>query len=197
MKTKIIIPISILIIFIISCNPYQYYLNIQQQKSISALNMSKLDSVELMADNAILIYPGSRTAMRMFELTQLEADYTVELKQGKGVRFAIRAVSNEYDNHPKITFDYTTEGCVIKENGVLRNSVDSVKALPNVPTRVIIHNDGKLIKIKVDCTEVYYAKTEIPATEYIVIESIENSVVYISGIWFSDILEGFEFTEGN
>ena len=192
MKSFIFIFVLLAIIIQPGCTPDLFWLNRQQPNQVPGLIMSGLESVEKTADNALVLHDSSRAALALPMITQLEGDFTVELKKGDGVRFAIRSASANYEIHPAIKFDFTVNGCIIKENNELKGNADTVKAIYNEPSRIIIQNDGKIVRIKVDCDIVYYAKTELPATEYIIVETLPGSEAYLYGINFADVLEGYE-----
>ncbi len=187
---KILLLIST-ILFITSCTPNQFFLNADRPEllRISGLKIGDLDSINVNTTNSFYIYAGGRADLRCYNpgVTQLSTDFTTELLNGKGLRFSFRTVTDKFEQHPSISFDYTTNGCIVKENGAIISQVDSIKAEINKPARIIIENYGKLYNIIVDCDTVYYGKTEIPATEYCIIQTIEKTNAKLSGIEFNDL----------
>lgn len=179
------------IVLISSCSPDQFLLNRDrpEQLIISGLKIGNLDSINVYSTNAFYIYSGGRTDLRCYTpgVTQLSADFTTEILSGKGLRFSLRSVTDKFETHPSITFDYATTGCIVKENGVIISQVDSIQAKVRKVVRIKIENFGKLYNIIVDCDTVYYGRTEIPATEYCIIQSIDKSKAKLSGIEFIDL----------
>ncbi|MFA6571022.1 MAG: hypothetical protein WCT77_07270 [Bacteroidota bacterium] len=173
-------------IIALSCTPDEFTLNKKTPGQIDGLIMTSLESVDQYADNAIILNENGLAAMRRYGLTQFIGDFTVKIQQGEGVRFSIRSACNEYDNHPVINFDYTTKGCIFSGTGLKEFLVDSVKALRNSPSRIKIYNLGKNITVTVNCDTVYNTKTELPATEFIMVKSLNNSRIQLSGISFEE-----------
>jgi hypothetical protein len=187
MKMKHVYIIALLLA-LTSCAPDLFTLNRGIYNSrIYGLKMTSLDDVEVVNDNSIIIRNNGIAALAIAEKTQFEADLTVKLLSGHGLRFAFRTVSDNYSVHPAIFFDYTTDGSNVRENDHALAAVDSVKAKINQPSRIKIINDGKVFTILADCDTVYLGRTEIPATEYIIIESLRSSEALLSGINFADI----------
>jgi hypothetical protein len=187
---KISLKYIILVIFIlISCTPDKFTLNNKSEYRIEGLIMSNLDCVEVDKDNAIMLHPGGRAALRTFDLTQLLADFSVNIYSGQGIRFAIRTVSKYYPNSPSLVFDYSLSGCKIIENDKIIGFNDSVKVKFKEPARIIIKNDGEFYSIKVDCKEVFKGFTKIPSTEYIILETLMESEAYVYGIKFANVIK--------
>ena len=172
-------------------DPYLFILNeeIQDVTPIYGKIMSHLSSVEVTGINEIEVYPGGRFALASAMMTHLNADFTVEIMEGEGLRFAFRSASHNYDIHPKVVFDYTTSGCTVKENNTILTTVDSIKADLNKRFRVKIDNNGSFFNITVDCDTVYKGHTSIPMSEYVVVETLESSAARLSGINFEEYVE--------
>ncbi|MFP4527911.1 MAG: lipoprotein [Candidatus Kapaibacterium sp.] len=189
---KIIIILSILIA-LAGCSPDQYTLHRRTGNFTYGMIMSDLESVELIADNALLIKPGGLSAIRRPGMTQNVGDFTVELRSGSGIRIAFRTVRYEYKRQPSMALDYTRSGCIISHDGEVVANIDSVRARMGEPSRIRIINDGKYVKIYIDCDEVLYTTTRLPATEYFIFESIDGGEAVISGIEIAEISdESFE-----
>lgn len=187
-KTNIILS-TISIMILMACAPDQYVLNHRDEMRLNGIIMSRLESVEKVADNALRLHPSAVTAMRYTGLTQFMADYSVKILKGSGMKFAFRTVSDTYPRDPSLVLAYTTDGYTVYENGRIVAKSDTVSAILNEPARIKIRNQGKMVKITIGCDLVYYAKTELPATEYVILETLEGTEAYIYGIEFADILE--------
>ncbi len=184
---------KIMLLFLLAsmagCHPDMFILNINRDYQIEGLNMSTLNSLEVVRDNGLLLHPGGLISLRSPLVTQVNADFTVELLKGEGLRFSFRTVSNDYPNRPAIKFDYTGKKCTVWENDKVISEVDTVKANYQGPSRIRIQNDGPLMNIMVDCDTVYYGKTDLPCTEYVIIEAMESADAIIYGIDFSEITD--------
>jgi hypothetical protein len=187
MKTKILI--FIVSFFVLTaCKPDMFYLNENKfdKEAITGFKVCPLDSVEVLAGNAFIMYSGSLVDMCCNEIpiTQFRADFTANIVRGTGLRFSFRTIIDSYETHPNISFDYTLDGCNVYENNKLLVRVDSIKAVLNQPTRILIENYGKLYNIVVDCDTVFYGSTNLPATQHMILKTLENSDIRLSGIDF-------------
>lgn len=186
---KVLIFISLIILSFSGCHPDRFSLNRSDENRIEGFIMSPdFEKVEITADNEFVLYEDAMVSLRTLGLTQLLADFTVVLINGEGLTFYFRTVQNGFPEQPYIKFDYTTKGCSVSENGKLLVTVDSIKAKIKEPARVNIMNDGKLINITVDCDTVFYGRTDLNATEFVIVKSYEQSRALLSGIFFNDVI---------
>jgi hypothetical protein len=186
MKHKYII--ALILLALASCAPDEFLLNKGlYENQVNGLKMTSIDDVDVVNDNSIFIRNSGIVALTLAEKTQLIFDVTVDLQSGDGLRFAFRTVSDNYATHPGIFFDFTTSGSRVRENQTTLAAVDSVRAKIGQLSRIRIFNDGKIFTILADCDTVYYGRTELPATEYLIIESLRGSEALIKGISFADI----------
>lgn len=186
---SIILTILLTIILLAGCTPDLFQLNRMEQYRIYGKIIGDLDGVDVLADNALRIYPGGKASMRSIGLTQMIADLTVEIESGEGVIFYLRNAENRFNSRKSLQFKYTVEGSLLSETMGSAELIDTIKAELGNPSRVLLESDGKLTRVKVDCRMIYLTGTEIPATEYLIVESIGNSTVKLTGINFGYILE--------
>jgi hypothetical protein len=182
MRLIIIISITVAALMLASCSPDLFTLNKRNNQYIGGLIMSDLDDVDIINDNSLMLYDGGAVAMGRSELTNLTADFTVDVMKGEGLRFAIRSVSDHFDKQPAIYFDYSTEGSSVIEKGKEKILLHNIKAKINQPTRIIFKNDCSYYSIIVDCDTVYTGRTWLPNTEYVIIKTLPKSDVLLSGI---------------
>lgn len=188
MKRNYII-ILLAIILLYSCVPPDIFmLNKRSEDRIDGFIVSKLDSVELVKDNAIMIHDGGIASLKLTGITQLKFDVTMLVEKGDGVKFSFRTVKHNYPNNPSISFVFSPSGSKVRDNNIIVADVDSVKLEYEKLHRIIIKNDGNLVRVKVDCDEIYVGKTELLATEYLIVESLSGTSAFLSGINFADIL---------
>ena len=188
------INLAILFLFLITaCSPDTFLLNknssFADSRVIFGFKMNELDSVEVTGENSLALHKGAIVGLALDNITQLHCDITCELTQGTFIRFATRTIGAEYEKQKGITFDYSTANSVISYNGEVIRTVDSIKAELNKPSRIHILNDGNLLNVIVNCDTVFYGKVFIPATEYLIVETPNNSTAKLSGIIFSSLRE--------
>jgi glucose-6-phosphate dehydrogenase assembly protein OpcA len=66
-----------------------------------------------------------------------------------------------------------------------------VRAEYEQPSRIQIKNDGDYVKISVDCDEILFTRTSLPASEYFVFETLGEASALITGIEIAEVMEGF------
>jgi hypothetical protein len=169
--------------------PDRFILSQDTPTPVAAYIMSPLGTVEKAAENAVLISQGGIVSLRNINLTQHFADFTVNLRSGRGLKFTLRTNAIDYPKHPSISLEYTTEGCFIKENNKILFENREIKANQYEPARIKIINDGDYIIMAVDCEVLKVFRTKLESTEFFVLESIENSEILITGIRFSYIID--------
>lgn len=195
---RILFIASIILAFVVqSCGvlqsilpePYNFYFNRDNRQGVYCVgeNLSELDSVEQIGDNALLMYSGAKVAMASYLVTNFTGDFTVNIQEGKGLRINFRTTSENFNSIPGLAFVYSTSGSWIEENSTIVARLDTVKAITEFPERIQITNLGKQYSIQVGCTVVYRGTTELPATEYMLPSTLSGSTVVISGIDFVPI----------
>jgi hypothetical protein len=201
---KIIMKITILIfssiLILLSCSPDRFYLNqnLPYEEEIAAIKIGYIDSVEKIAKNAFALYSGGFVDLYCQEIpvTQLQADFTVDIKDGEGIDFFFRTIADHFDKHSNINFQYSTNGCKVTEAGRLIVMVDSIKAQLNKPARIKIENYGSLYNITVDCDTVYFGKSNLHATQHILIKPVNITNAVFTGVRFSNMNSDLQKTEG-
>lgn len=183
----------LLIIFISGCYPDSFTLHKNKHdvnskiRQINGLIMSDLDSFEQLNDNSILLKENSIIAMQVSNITQLRAQFLVELIKGNGLTFNLHTVSNWFDIHHKISFRYyTNELSVWKDTISLYNNF-SKPFETNQKEWIVFENYGKYFKIIIGCDTIFNQKINSVATEYVIIETGKNTEVKLESILFSDI----------
>ncbi|MDQ1265933.1 MAG: hypothetical protein QG635_1085 [Bacteroidota bacterium] len=193
MKIYIITLISIAVLA--SCSPDRFQINWEKNTRIFGEKLCSIDSVEAYSTNAIKLCPGGCASMKLSGLTQLYIDLSVVITEGEGVRIRFRTVSNDYKNQSSISLVLTGNGYSVEEKGKVICRSDSLKAVINQPNRIILQNDGKYVKIRVDCDDIYTGITDLPATEYLIIETMPHTTAKVFGIDFADMQVSYEFRE--
>ncbi len=193
MRTAIFISALILTLSLSSCEllknflpePDQYRFNRGRSTPgtvFGGLNISEIDSVEQTGNNAILLHSGGAIGLRVNPVTDFIGDFTVNIKEGRGVKFTFRTTTHDITSISGITFNYTGSGSWIEENGQTIARLDTVRAIIGQQERIQISNEGKLYTVQVGCTVIYRGKTNLPATEYIIPSTFSGSTVLLTGM---------------
>ena len=183
--------IIILAAIISACNPVNFVLNKNEDVTLYGLIMSALETVEISSkySNTLLLRENARVALSTSKITQFNSKFTVEIFHGEGMRFSFRTISDSFDDHSSIQFDYNTEGSYIYLKDKLLVMTDTIKANAMDKKLIQISNNGDYFLVAVDCDTVYYGRTNLPATEYVIIETLGKTEVFVSGIEFAKLYE--------
>lgn len=174
----------------VSCAPDRFTLNKRIGANLIGCKiLSDIDNVKKTGDNSVLILPNGILAMKVLGMTQHESDFTVNLLKGNGIKFAYRTVEHNRDIHSSLIIHLTNDKIAITDqSGSLIAENNNYGLSVNTKYRFRVVNKGKNLKIYLDCDEVLNVSTKIPATEYILIETINDTKAELSGI---DIQEAF------
>lgn len=200
MKISQVIAVTILAVVVQGCSiivsllpqPDRYVINrwnFAGQLAV-AHNMSPLDSIRQTADNTLFLHSGGTVAIASEKLTNFAGDFSITLRRGAGVRLATRTVEEFYSTEKGIAFVYTTDGSYIEENGRVIARLDSVRAVRGLQSRVFIINEGKKYRVHIGCNIVYRGETSLPATEYVIAQSLPESDVELAGLDFIPVRMG-------
>jgi hypothetical protein len=175
------------LLLITSCITEKFVLNRSASNAIEGKIIGNIDSVNISHENAFSLLGNGQVALKVPELTQFTGDFTVELERGEGLQFIFRTLADKFNQRPRIIFDYKLNGCKVMQNDSLITVVDSINANSTEAKLIKIENYAGSFKITVDCDTVFYGKTNLECTEYIIIKSLNNSKAFISGINFDRI----------
>ena len=186
-KNKILFIISnLMLIALNSCDPYYFKLNTTKKtfELIHAVKLTDMNDVERISDNSFKILPNAKLALGLNKITQIYSELNVKVSSGEGLRFSFRTVSNDFENNPKISFEYLVNNSIIKENNKII-SLKNIKFDYNELKVIRILNNGNKYCVTVDCDTIYNGITNLPATEYLMIESLKETNAIISGIYMT------------
>lgn len=171
-----------------SCmNPYKLKLN-RYVPNVYPIEVQIISDeywrVDQVAENSLMLDTNGKAALRVLEMTHYIADMSVDLKTGTGVRFVIRDVKNKYSKAKTIWMDVTNQNCKIYNNEKEIFSSSDYKLVTNSQSRIKIENDGKYLRVYFDCDKIFEFETYLINTEYLIVESLENSQVKLQAIQF-------------
>ncbi|NLO20182.1 MAG: hypothetical protein GX121_09995 [Ignavibacteria bacterium] len=184
---------SLLIIIANACKPDSFTLHKHKDdlnskiRQIDGLIMSDLDSFEKINDNTILLKNNAVVAMRLSKVTQLRAQFLVEVLKGNGVLFNFHSVSDNFATHSKIAFKYFDKEISLWKDSVYLYQNFSKRNRKDLKEWVVYENYGDNLRLIVGCDTVFNKKINSIATEYLILETDKDSEVKLESILFSDI----------
>ena len=166
--------------------PDKFKLDKTSSAPIEGVILSDIDLVDVTRDNELSILDGGIVSIKRPNITLSQIDFVTYLRDGDGLRFYTRTDNKKYRKEQGIMFEWTKSGSAVYQNGVKLASADSIKAAENHPSKIILLQDGDYFQITVDCDTVIKARTRLPGSEFLIIESV-NSSSLISAINIDNI----------
>lgn len=143
------------------------------------------DSV-LIYETGVFIPNGRMISLCLDGNTTYDADFSIKVPFGNGVRFFFRSARKEFDKHQGLKFEFTHFGCNLFENNKLIVRVDSIKLQPETPYRIFLQNEGNLVHVIIGIDTVWQGITSLPLSECVYLEPI-NGAVEIEDVYFYDL----------
>lgn len=153
------------------------------------------ESVDVDKSNDRVTYsPSSSTALQLkptaSSTSDAMLDYTVDyfasFSGGEGMRFSFRTTRVDFPTKKGIQLALTANGAKVFENGKLIASNDTLRLEQGVQHRINISNNGKKFAVAVNCIPIITGRTELPETEYLIVESLAGTTSSVSGIVYDD-----------
>ncbi len=167
--------------------PEYFLLNCRYPNRIFGEIFGNPDSV-VVENNQLIIADGNLVSLKVEGITQMDADFYINVPYGEGVRFYFRAAGVDFKISPYLRFDFTTNGSYLYEKNKLLLKVDSVKLINNRTQRVFIQNEGEVFHLIVGIDTVCQGRSRLPLSEYIYVEPI-RSKVRIEDVYFYEMHE--------
>lgn len=165
------------------CTPTQFSLNqISGTNLIGCKILGDINSIEKSSDNSIIMKPNAKLAMKVPLMTQFESNFTIKIKSGDGINFAYRTTENSLSENRSLKIELSSGGIKIAESGKIIFENPDVKLILGRQYKIRCINEGKNLKIYVDCDEITNITTNLPATEFIFAETHENTAAELEGI---------------
>lgn len=182
-----ILMIFVLIFFVTGCAPDRFTLNYRADYLQFGKILDDLDSFEQINDNSFKLKSG-RVAIKTPASTQSRLSFNLKISEGDSVRITMRTVENEYDNKKGITFLLLKSAIEVYEDGKMIKSQENIKSSSIGDKYINIRTVGDLLKFSRDCDDIT-VKTELPATEFLIISAPGNTEILVTGIEFEGVME--------
>jgi len=200
--TRKIITLSILVVTLNSCASDYFSLYLfhpdktkritgrifTEKSNIKNLNVY---NVNIFNDNSIELKDKNTIALKYLIENEYIADFTFEAKSGKSVNFYTRSAYDDFGKQNKIRLEFNNNGVYLYEkyndSEKLIGKDLSKKLTINEKTRFFIKNDGKKLKISMDCDDIFDVRTNLNISQYLIIETEADSEIVLSAINFENI----------
>lgn len=135
-------------------------------------------------DETIIMKPGARLAIRTPYGTQFLGQFEVAITEGSGMNAYLRTVSHKFDSSKGIAFRYAADGCTVR---TAEGETIPLNYNAELGTQTVsLQNEADLVAISVGCRRLYEQETPLPATEYVILETLPGSTVELRAINYFD-----------
>lgn len=125
----------------------------------------------------IILKPGARFAIKTEYVTNSLGQFEVAILSGRGMNVYLRTVSHDFDTAGGIVFRYAVDGCSVRVPGSAPTPVPYNAEMGQ--EFLSFYNEASLVKISAGCTKLFESRTSLPATEYVIFETLPESTVEI------------------
>jgi len=132
----------------------------------------------------IRLKPGARLAIKTVLTTQWLGQYEVSIVEGTGMNAYLRTVSHRFTGDSGVVFRWATDGCSVRSSGGRTVPLDVNAELDR--QTLSFYNEAALLTISAGCGRIYEEQSPLPATEYVILETLPNSIVDITAIAYFD-----------
>lgn len=177
------LPLSFLLALLLSGCVYERIDILVGQDTYNGTILSSYDAVEV-TKTGILLKPGARLAIKTPYVTQVLAQMEVSILEGTGMNVYLRTVANRFDTTHGIAFRYAVDGCQVRlANGRVVPLYYNAETEKQV---VSFYHEAALLTISAGCLRLYEGESELPATEYLILETLPGSTIEIRTINFHE-----------
>lgn len=156
--------------------------------SLESLNVL---NVNVINENTFEMFDDTKVALKYLHENEFQADFTIELIEGKSFILYLRTFFDDFKNQTKMRLTYNDLGVFLHEirfGGEYLITENREEKLHNgEKKRFFIKNDGKRLKITIDCVDIVDVRTNLNISQYLIFETEKNSKLFVSGISFATI----------
>lgn len=161
------------------------FVNENELEKLNALNVNVIN------ENTFEMYDDTKVALKYLQENEYLADFTVELLEGKSFNLYLRTSYDKFQNQQKLRLTFNETGVFlyeIKDGGeYLITENNEEKLFISEKKRFFIKNDGKRLKVIIDCADIIDVRTNLNISQYLIFETEKKSKLNVSGISFTTI----------
>ncbi len=174
-----------------SCNPELMVLNKRGAAPYVMVGnkFGRIFDIIQTADNGFILDEGCSVALRVPGMTFMKSSFNINILEGEGVRLHFNTTGHDYNSKPGIIVDCTTRGVKITDEDGNEHDFPADKFGIDRPKFFSMEREGKYIKFSVECDEIWFKPCRLPASEFIVMESMGKSRAEVNGIIMDESFE--------
>lgn len=171
--------ILLVVIFLNSCNPrvFNLYEN-DLNKTVSVYYLGKLHNVIKINENSLLFKDSSLVSIKFFGVTNHKIEFNTKNISNQDFTINLRNIFDKYKRDNGISINIQENHYnIFQKNELIKHGT-----LIDDNLYFYFENDGKYLKIKINCDDIFIENINILATEYLIIENKSRSSFEISGL---------------
>lgn len=168
-------------ILLSSCNPRIFnLLESDLNKMVSVYYLGKLDNLQKINENSIYLKDSLLVSLKFFGVTNHIIEFNTKNISNQNFKLNLRNIFHSYNSDNGISININRNHYEVYKNQELLKS----GMIFDDKIYFYIENDGKYLKLKINCDDIYLNDIELKASEYMIIENMEGSSFELSGlIW--------------
>ncbi len=173
--------ILIILFLLNSCNPRIFnLLEKDPAKMVSVYYLGKLYNLKKINDNSIYLKDSLLVSLKFFGVTNHIIEFNTKNINNQNFKLNLRNIFHAYNSDDGISIHVNNNHYEVYKNQELIKS----GMIFDDKIYFYIENDGKYLKIKINCDDIYIKDLELYASEYLIIENMEGSSFELKGlIW--------------
>lgn len=159
-------------------DPYRLWIGEETTYPLRVWNRGPLHAVERIGQRDVRIHGAHRIALITPEHTEFRLAMTVSGSDANdGFRLRFRTTERDYTDLGRggIALTLNRSGLIITDDDRLLATTDTIRYHAGVPYRIAVEHDGQQVRIAVGCSLFGPYRTDLPATQYTLVESLGSS----------------------
>lgn len=174
----------ILIIILNSCNPRVFnLLEDDINKMVSVYYKGKLYNLAKLNNNSLSFKDSLVASLKFFGVTNHIIEFNTRNIKEQNFSINLRNIFDKYESKNGISINIENNTYKIYKRGELFQS--GILASENI--YFYLENDGRYLKIKINCDDIYVEDINISASEYMIIENTVGSIFELSGLKWENL----------
>lgn len=166
------------ILILSSCNPRLIkLLEKDLDKIVPVYYLGKLHNVNKLNDNSISAKDSALISFKIFGVTNHIIEFNIKNKDNQYFRINLRNIFDKFnpENGIQILIKNNTYN-IFERNELIKSGFLNIE-----DNYFYFENDGRYLKIKINCDDISIDDIGLFATEYMIVENFESSNIVFSG----------------
>lgn len=183
---KKIIPLIIILLISLfnGCNPKYFKLITTHPYDIEGKIVGRTENFKQINQNTFQLNDTVIIGLKSNMITNQQIKLLLHLDEKSQIRLSFRDFLHQFEPEESITLYLTEKDYTVKEADKIYTSG---KLEQQDSLFLEFEDDGKKLKLKINCTDINLENMQINSTEYMIIENFSNSKALLSILGWTDL----------